>query len=586
MPSLTIAWNYLTGYAVATDPTARERAEWPPHPARVFMALAAAWFETEPPGPDSEGRDDWTAEGEALRWLETLGDPEMDLPEVESQFERSNVTFYVPINDRAGPASAALQSCPAISRSKQPRTFPRVWVGTRPCFLHWPNAEGAAAHSTALDRLCRKVTRIGHSSSLVSMRLALQEPRSEDGVQLVADDVLAERQARSVSTGMLDMLEERYGEPARQQYAALSRELEMIKVRRKAVTGKGAKEQKAAIDEQIQKLESELSSSFPRPPVRPVIGLWTGYRVKSGAGLTEASVGLFDQDILILTHVGGPTLPVVSTLAVTGALRSTIMSEIADPVPDWVSGHGTNGEPLRDGNGHLALVPLPYVGHEHADGHLLGVALVFPRSISRAERGRVLGRLLVDESGVSKPLHLRLGRLGVWEVRKRDWQEQRSTLQPSQWTAAEAGEQNRGGATIFASVTPVVLDRFPKAERLDTAGRQAWEDEVRQIVLNSCARVALPEPALVDIDTTSWHQACPRAIGKRRPLRGHPGSENALDAALGDGFPLYPAKGTNAPRPQVHVWLQFPRPVIGPVILGAGRYQGYGLCKPLGRKRS
>jgi len=46
MPGLTIGWQYLTGYAVATDPSSRDRAEWPPHPARVFMALAAAWFET------------------------------------------------------------------------------------------------------------------------------------------------------------------------------------------------------------------------------------------------------------------------------------------------------------------------------------------------------------------------------------------------------------------------------------------------------------------------------------------------------------------------------------------------------------
>ena len=60
MASLTIAWEYLTGYAVATDPTSRDRAEWPPHPARVFMALAAAWFETEPPQGADEIREGWS----------------------------------------------------------------------------------------------------------------------------------------------------------------------------------------------------------------------------------------------------------------------------------------------------------------------------------------------------------------------------------------------------------------------------------------------------------------------------------------------------------------------------------------------
>ena len=41
---LALGIRCLTGYAVATDVSNREQAEWPPHPARVFMALAAAYF--------------------------------------------------------------------------------------------------------------------------------------------------------------------------------------------------------------------------------------------------------------------------------------------------------------------------------------------------------------------------------------------------------------------------------------------------------------------------------------------------------------------------------------------------------------
>src|SRR5438045_2129482 len=73
MPGLTIGWEYLTGCCVATDPASRQRAEWPPHPGRVFMALAAAWFETEPPNNAPE-RKEWVGEGNALQWLERLGD--------------------------------------------------------------------------------------------------------------------------------------------------------------------------------------------------------------------------------------------------------------------------------------------------------------------------------------------------------------------------------------------------------------------------------------------------------------------------------------------------------------------------------
>jgi CRISPR-associated protein Csb2 len=34
----------------------------------------------------------------------------------------------------------------------------------------------------------------------------------------------------------------------------------------------------------------------------------------------------------------------------------------------------------------------------------------------------------------------------------------------------------------------------------------------------------------------------------------------------------------------VHAVIQFGAPVEGPLVLGAGRYLGYGLCLPLDRK--
>ena len=64
---LAIAVRYLTGWSMATHPADRERSEWPPHPDRVFMALAASHFETD--GGDGERA--------ALRWLEEQGAPGM-----------------------------------------------------------------------------------------------------------------------------------------------------------------------------------------------------------------------------------------------------------------------------------------------------------------------------------------------------------------------------------------------------------------------------------------------------------------------------------------------------------------------------
>ena len=52
-----LAIRYLNGWSMAAaDGARKERAEWPPHPDRVFMALAAAWFETGESGEEAELR--------------------------------------------------------------------------------------------------------------------------------------------------------------------------------------------------------------------------------------------------------------------------------------------------------------------------------------------------------------------------------------------------------------------------------------------------------------------------------------------------------------------------------------------------
>ena len=66
---LTLGIEYLTGYTTATSTGDREVAEWPPHPGRIFMALASAYFETRPHASETEAYAAWEREAEALRWL-------------------------------------------------------------------------------------------------------------------------------------------------------------------------------------------------------------------------------------------------------------------------------------------------------------------------------------------------------------------------------------------------------------------------------------------------------------------------------------------------------------------------------------
>lgn len=554
MASLTIAWEYLTGYAVATDPANRDRPEWPPHPARVFMALAAAWFET------GEAEN----EGVALRELERLGPPELILPARRNVFERSSVTLYVPVNDKIEASSATLQSAPAFTRNKQARTLPRNWIGHCPCRANWPVAHAIELHVEALDRLCAKVNRLGHSSSLVRMWIEAGDAESSeeqlDHYTPTTNSGAALGHLRVASAGLLNSLPEQTRVRQIEQFAELN-----LAVR--IAIGKEKKAAKAEFEATFG--EPWRSAAKPPPFGRPNVRTESAYTLRRQAAVS-ATRSAFDHNLAILRVTSGK-LPAAAGLRVTSLLRKTVIKRVDEKHKQlaWINGHDPNGGKQTGDNGHVAYAPLVNVGHEHSDGALLGIAIVFPNAWKNMEeRDEVFSALLRSNAGIV--LKVKQGPL-VATLQPIDFNETRRTLSPEAWTAAPRG------ARVWASATPVVLDRFPKAERLkDRAG---WSDEVAGLISAACERIKLPSPLSVEIDTTSWLTGVPRAFSKRRPLRGQSGVQG--DAPLGDGYPFYPAKTGTAPRPQVHARIEFAEPVVGPVLIGAGRFLGYGLFKPL-----
>jgi CRISPR-associated protein Csb2 len=278
----------------------------------------------------------------------------------------------------------------------------------------------------------------------------------------------------------------------------------------------------------------------------------------------------FEQELILLTKLEGPMLSVERTLGLTMALRRTSLHCVdAAEVPAWLSGHDSDHHPTSEP--HAAFLAIPFVGHRHADGHIMGLAIALPRNIPAEERGRWLAPLLVNpQTGEAEPREIQLwGRdLPGWSVQLEDRLSPPRMLRNETWTRP---------ATTWASVTPVVLDRFPKSSRSDD--RAAWDREVRSLVAASCTHAGLPSPIEVDVDSTAWHAGVPRAWCKQRLLRPSRGDHKQTE--FGDGFPPLPVKPSRPSRPQVHVWLRFDRHVAGPVLIGAGRFLGYGLCKPI-----
>jgi CRISPR-associated protein Csb2 len=492
---LAIGIRYLCGWSMATHAADRERPEWPPHPDRVFMALAAAHFETDS-GPDERA---------ALGLLSSsLSSPSLN---VSGHSRRETVTSFVPVNDESSPigkkgVAITPSGSMAIGRDRQPRSFPVAIPSRDTVFLIWPDLDVNEALRSALGALCLKVSAVGHSASLVQMWVEDNPP-----------------QPNLVPT-------EHPGAPLRLRVPWLGR---------------------------FEELQTRYQSGL-----RPIASSWKGYTEPASQTPSPRSQGtVFSPDLVVLRRLeNSRPLGLETTLLLAEALRGAAMKHCPDPPPEWVSGHaGANGPPSR--KPHLAYVPLAHVGRQHADGHLLGVAIAVPRGISAGEQQECLSALLFDANGMPRAIRLTFGKVGAWNVAADDREDRPWTLRSEAWTAGGVV----GAADTWGTVTPIVLDRYPKDR---TPGQRA--NRVEEIIAESCNRILGSDPAGQSVSVR-------KVVATPAPVFA--GVPHARD------FPPLCAGPKAARRFHTHALIVFSEPVIGPVLVGAGRYRGYGLCRPL-----
>jgi CRISPR-associated protein Csb2 len=153
---------------------------------------------------------------------------------------------------------------------------------------------------------------------------------------------------------------------------------------------------------------------------------------------------------------------------------------------------------------------------------------------------------------VARIERLVLGRLGTWRIAGVTAAEPPWNLRSDVWTAHPVG------ATHWSTVTPIAFDRHPK-----DADRLFYQREVGRMIAQACVRVGLPEPRDVIVAAVSAHLGVPPA----------------------HVFPRIERKDGSRRR-HAHAILVFDQPVRGPILLGAGRYRGYGACRPLRDKEN
>jgi CRISPR-associated protein Csb2 len=564
---LVLEIEFLTGRYVSQEYDDRQFAEWPPHPARVFSALVAVHYE------DPLSAEDARHEREALEWL--AGQPAPSIYASDAA-RRHVVDVFVPTNDKSvfpqvsyvvnelidaesrGDATTAkakrkqlaklskkagssvpnagrevrkraLSVLPAAAERRQARTFPSVCPDDPIVHIAW-DASPIEAVRRALDGLTARVTRLGHSSSLV--RLACVEtPRAPTWIP----DPHGELTLRWVE------------EPRRDTEGNLI-----------AASG-----QLAVLDAAFELHRGTANRVLPFVPVN-----YRRCNAARPAGIPESNA--FGSDWVVFELLGRSRLPVERALDAAVALRGATLRRAHDELcgcdlwhnrsrpPSCAEAHdcytklpavltGHEHDCSRARRPHVAFVALPFVGFPHADGSILGVAAILPRDLTGGDRRAVLRALgRVDRLTLARGLTFEVRRLAEPRPRLR-------TLDPLLWV--------REGV-VWGTVTPILLDRFPgnlRSRNADAALKA--EREAETAILEACERIGLPRPRAVSLTAPCFRGSVAAERFRRRDRRGLP------------------------PRVRVHALIDFGTAVRGPVLLGAGRYVGLGLCRPLLEER-
>lgn len=548
---LTIEVELLSGRYAATAHDDRSRAEWPPHPARFFSALVAVFYE--------QARVD-EIERDALLWLERQPAPSLnvDLEVSERVGHRDVRDVYVPVNDvsligdaekplrdaRAAmtslagaelkqaqklvareeknlakaiadlhvtddaPPKSAIDTATALMphrRTRQVRSFPVVFPRQPTFSFIWEQTPSEEIR-TALSRLCDRVTRLGHSSSLVRCAI-IAGPIVPNLVPTEEGTIVL----RTVGPGQLARLDEAF-------------------LRHKGV-------------------ESRILPALPQRYGRP----------RSTEGGATAISGSFSDEWIIFERVGGARPLSSRGTDLSLALRRALIEQHGtQPLSHALSGHRQDGGPADFP--HVAFVSLPFVNHEHADGSLQGCAVVLPRGFSEVDRTTLFRMIAMWERDRSvepnSVMELAGGTLQPVKVKRMDLPTKLSSRAET-WSRV---------ARRFVTALPIALDKNPgnlRSNKLQTAHKAAVE--AQRFVADACEHIGLPRPISVEISASPF-------LAGAQPVRA---------------FLPWPKQPGRIPRVKVHADIRFDVDVRGPVILGAGRFYGLGLCLPVpGESRS
>lgn len=479
------------------------RPDWPPAPFRLFSALVAGAY---------GGR--WVAEPRAdkdaaFRWLERLPPPIVAAPR---SWRLAGYTTYVPNNDLD-----AVEGDPARIgeiRGSTKDFAARAFTAETPFLYVWP-LTGRDASAEALAALADRLHTLGRGIDMAFARATILT-QAEAEAKLTRHDGPVWR-PNPVASGREGERDRRLAVPGRGSFDSLVARHAAVRARF-----------------EVRKEGRTRRIVFRQPPVAR--SLLVGYSTRPT--LLTYAIHARDGEFA--------PLPAHEVVALARRVRDRLVARLAEIEPGRTAEilRFVKGEGARDADKtrRLQFLPLPTIGHTHADFGLRRLLLVVPPEcpiplgdIRWALRGTDLS--LVDEE--------------TGEVR-RDGPVLVEDADDRMATRHYLGR----GSRRWRTVTPVALPRPSRQHRRRSGTDQARDDAQAVRALQDALRHAGFDPAGVAI---TLRQAPHHRHGRR--------AADFADERFGD-------------ERLAHVELTFPEPVHGPLVLGDGRFLGLGLFAP------